>query len=234
MIAINLSNAQGELRPLAPFQVLAVMCHPTDRKMREQMLAPIQLGTAVQRPRRSGLSTNQFMKEAKLRSNRGMLAGGLLLTLLQLQENGIRHSLNRAMPLVTSLLERWEQPVAPTWTADSHVIHKPHSRRKVLDAFNDFLSVAHYWAALIHAGQHDQSDIWPGSNETLPQFLAYADAFGRMGCHLVWPGHDRRYTLNPQTIWHFRIPAHLQRTCDLQALPMTDKQRAILNEHRHG
>lgn len=231
MVVFNLSNAQGELRPLAPFQVLALMCHPTDRVMREEMLAPVQRETAVQRPRRSGLSNDAFMREVILRSNRGILAGGLLLTLLQLHENGIRHSLNRAIPMVTSLLEKWEQPVAPTWTADSHVTHKPHSRRKVLGAFNDFLSVAHCWAALIHGGQHERSDIWPGSNETLPQFLAYADAFSNMGSHLVWPGRDRRYTLDLQTIWQFQIPPDLKRTCDLVALPLTDEQRTLLNGH---
>ena len=152
------------------------------------------------------------------------------MTLLQLQENGFRHSLNRAIPLITPLLDKWEQPVAPIWTADSHVTHRPHSRRKVLCAFNDFLSVAHNWAALIHGGQHRRADIWPGSNETLPRFLGYVEAFARNGSHLKWPGRDRRYALDTRKIWKFYIPEHLRETCNLQALPLTENQRAILYE----
>ena len=166
-----------------------------------------------------------------MRGNRAVLAGGLLLTLIQLQENDFRHSLNRAIPLITPLLERWEQPQAPAWTPDSHVAHRPHSRRKVLGAFNDYLSVAHFWAALIHGGQHQRPDIWPGSNETVPRFLAYAEAFALQGSRLKWPGRDRRYTLDRRKIWRFHVPEQLRETRDLQALPLTNAQRAVMNEY---
>ena len=132
MPTFDLRDQSGGLHPLAPFKVLAVMCHPTDRKMRERMLAPVQRETGTQTPRAAGLSHDQIMREVQLRGNRAGLAGGLLLTLLQLRKNGCRHSLNRAIPLITPLLELWEQPTAPTWTPDSHVAHRPHSRRKVL------------------------------------------------------------------------------------------------------
>ena len=231
MPTFDLRDQSGGLHPLAPFKVLAVMCHPTDRKMRERMLAPIQREAAAQRARRKGFSHDQILREVQLRGNRAGLAGGLLLTLLQLRENGFRYSLNRAIPLITSLLERWEQPTAPTWTPGSHVAHRPHSRRKVLAAFNDFLSVSHFWAALIHGGQHQRPDIWPGSNETLPRFIAYAETFALMGNRFPWPGHDRRYTLDRREIWRFHVPEHLRETCNLQALPLTDNQRALLNEH---
>jgi hypothetical protein len=231
MPAFDLRDQNGGLDPLAPFKVLAVMCHPADRKMRERMLAPIQRETGTQTPRAAGLSHDQIMRGVQLRGNRAGLAGGLLLTLLQLRENGFRHSLNRAIPLITPLLERWDRPIAPAWSPDSHVAHRPHSRRKALGAFNDFLSAAHLWAALIHSGQHQRRDIWPGSNETLPRFLAYAEAFALRGSRLVWPSHDRRFTLDPRKIWRVQIPEHLRETCDLQALPLTDAQRAVLNQY---
>ncbi len=71
----------------------------------------------------------------------------------------------------------------------------------------------------------------PGSNETLPRFLAYAEAFALRGNRLVWPGHDRRFTLDPRKIWKAQIPEYLRETCDLQALPLTDAQRAVLNQY---
>ena len=231
MPTFDLRDKSGGLHPLAPFKVLAVMCHPTDRKMRERILAPVQRETGTQTPRAAGLSHGQIMREVQLRGNRAGLAGGLLLTLLQMHDNDIRHSLNRAIPLITPLLDRWEQPAAGAWSPDCHVAHRPHSRRKVLGAFNDFLSVAHLWAALIHGGQHQRPDIWPGSNETLPRFLAYAEAFALRGSRLEWPGHDRRFTLDRRKIWRLHVPEHLRETCNLQALPLTDAQRAVLNEH---
>ena len=234
MPTFDLRDQSGGLHPLAPFKVLAVMCHPTDRKMRERMLAPVQRETAARRARGKGLSHDQILREVQLRGNRAVLAGGLLLTLLQLRENGFHHSLNRAIPLITPLLDRWEQPAAGAWSPDCHVAHRPHSRRKVLDAFNEFLCVAHCWAALIHGGQHQRPDIWPGSNETLPRFLAYTEAFALRGSRLKWPGQDRRHTLDRRKIWRFHVPEHLSETCDLQALPLTDAHRAVLNEHTSG
>ncbi len=231
MPTFDLRDQSRGLHPLAPFKVLAVMCHPTDRKMRERILAPVQRETGTQTPRAAGLGHGQNMREVQLRGNRAGLAGGLLLTLLQIHDNDVRHSLNRAIPLITHLLEKWDQPIAPAWSPDSHVAHRPHSRRKVLGAFNDFMSVAHLWAALIHGGQHQRPDIWPGSNETLPRFLAYAEAFALRGSRLEWPGHDRRFTLDRRKIWRFHVPEHLRETCNLQALPLTDDQRAVLNQH---
>ena len=118
-------DQSGGLHALAPFKVLAVMCQPNDRRMRERMLASIQRETGVGILRASGLSDDGFLREVQLRGNRAGLAGGLLLTLLQLQENGLRHSLNRVIPLITPLLERWEQPVAPVWTRDSQPMRMP-------------------------------------------------------------------------------------------------------------
>ncbi len=96
MPIFDLRDQSGGLHPLAPFKVLAVMCHPTDRKMRERMLAPIQRETGTQTPRAASLSHDQIMREVQLRGNRAGLAGGLLLTLLQLRENGFRHTASTA------------------------------------------------------------------------------------------------------------------------------------------
>ena len=92
MPAFDLRDHSGGLHALAPFKVLAVMCQPTDRKMRERMLASIQRETGAGIPRASGFSDDEFLRDVQLRGNRAGLAGGLLLTLLQLQENGLQYS----------------------------------------------------------------------------------------------------------------------------------------------
>ena len=234
MPSLDLSDGDGGLNPLAACRVLAVMCHPADIKMRERMLAPVQKATEGLTPRRSGLDDDEFMREVQLRANRGILAGGLLLTLLQLHENGYRHSLNRAIPLIAPLLDRWQQPASSSWTPDCHVSHVPHSRRKVLGAFNDFLKVAHLWAALVHGGQHQRDDIWPGSIDTLPCFLGYSEAFASKAAHLPWPGRQRRFTLPHTVTWHFRIPDDLRDPRSVVALPLTEEQESILRDYDHA
>ena len=52
MPRFDLRQDDGTLHPLAPFKVLAVMCHPIDRIRREKMLGTIEKETGVARPRR--------------------------------------------------------------------------------------------------------------------------------------------------------------------------------------
>ncbi len=79
MPTIDLRDQSRGLQPLAPFKVLAVMCHPSDRTMRQRMLALLHRETGVGTPRRAGLSNEEFYKEVETRKNRGILAGALLL-----------------------------------------------------------------------------------------------------------------------------------------------------------
>jgi hypothetical protein len=52
MPRFDLRQNDGTLHPLAPFKVLAVMCHPKNRIQREKMLGNIQQETGVSRFRR--------------------------------------------------------------------------------------------------------------------------------------------------------------------------------------
>jgi hypothetical protein len=104
--------------------------------------------------------------------------------MLQLQSSDYDPSLNHAIPLVAALLPKWEQPEVPCWSRDCHIEHHPDSRANMLRAHNEFSSVAHLWAALLHGQQHDRQDIWPGSPKTLPTFIAYAEAILDLACRL--------------------------------------------------
>ena len=86
------------------------------------------------------------------------------------------------------------------------------------------------WAALLHGQQHGRTDIWPSSNETLPIFLSYANAFAEKGAALPWSGRDRRFTLDKKELWSFLLPNDLTATAKITGLPLNDDQRRVLNE----
>jgi hypothetical protein len=229
MLSWNLTDrTTGQLGPNAPFIVLAVMCHPTDGDLRDRMLAPLRRYSADPDAVPSELDIERFERELKLRTNRGAPAGSLLLHLIQLRENGVSVSLNRAIALVRLHLPDWEQLCAPEWTKDAHRDHMPRSRRKLLAVFNDFLSVSHLWAALLYGLQEGRADIWPGSNQTLPRFLAYAEAFAAKGARLRWAGSDRAFTLPSKLRWHFGISEHLRENRPVLALPLNREQLQVL------
>ncbi len=230
MPRFDLRQADETLKPLAPFQVLAVMCCPMDRIRRERMVGDIQAtsGTAV--PRRQPFSSDEFRREVRLSSLKAFVAGGLLLTRLQLHLNGYRFSLARAMPLVRALLPDWEPPYGGTWPKDASTRQWPHSRRKMLAAYDEYRSVAHLWAALIHGGQCERADIWPGSPETLPAFLSYAEAILELAFQVPTPRREQRFVLTPTEVWKFVIPQKLIMHRTLEALPLNEEQLQVLNE----
>ena len=206
------------------------MCHPSDKKQRDSMVGHVLSDSGHGPPRRRPLSEDEFMDEVRFAANRFMIAGSLLLTLIQLQNNGYKPSLNRAAPLVAANLPRWEQPDYTRWSPTSHVTHRPHSRRKMLDAFRRYRSVAHLVAAMIHGQQNDRPDIWPATRESLLILLAYSDCILAMGCKLPSPGRDRRFALDRTTAWRFMIPQSLvKKTPYLHALPLVDFQIQALN-----
>jgi hypothetical protein len=229
MPRFDLRQADGTLDPLAPFKVLAVMCHPNNRIQREKMLGNIEKKTGVARPRRQPMTADAFMQEVQRTSRRAAVAGGLLLTKLQLHQSGRRPSLNQAIPLVTALLPQWQQPQSPYWSRTSHYDHRPHSRTNVLRADIQFRTVAHFWGALLHSQQHDRQDIWPGTRETLPTFLAYAEAIRRLACALPSFAGNRRAVITRSEAWSFIVPQGVA-PASLSIMPLNEEQLAILNE----
>jgi hypothetical protein len=232
MPRFDLRQDDGTLDPLAPFKVLVVMCHPNSLKRREEMLALLHSETGHGWSRRSSLTEDAFHREVKLMSPRGVVAGSILLTRLQLHQRGLRYSLNQALPLVSELLPRWEQPTGYDWSRDAHIGHHPHNLRKMRLTYKQFNSVVHLWAAMIHGGQHGREDIWPGSLETLPTFLAYANCFLDMDRALPSPASDRQHSITHSKAWMFTIPKGLRKTVTLEALPLHEDQWHILNGHK--
>ena len=229
MPRFDLRQDDGTLHPLAPFKVLAVMCHPSDRIRREKMLGTIETETGVARPRRQPVPAEAFMQEIRLASRRAGVAGSLLLTMLQLHHSGRRASLNQAIPLVKALLPKWQQPQSLDWSKICHFDHRPRSKTTMLQAYNEFRSVAHFWGALLHGQQHDRQDIWPGALETLPTFLAYAEAILGLACALPSFAGNRRFAANRSEAWSFIVPGQIG-PAQLLPPPLNEEQVDILNE----
>ena len=228
MPRFDLRQDDGTLDPLAPFKVLAVMCHPNNLAQREKMLGNILKETGEGKSRRRPLTSEGFMNEVRRCDRRAIVAGGLLQTMLQLQSSDHTPSLNRALPLVAAFLPKWEQAIGPYWSKDCQISHHPHSRTNMLRAYNRYRSVSHFWAALLHGQQYDRKDIWPGSLETLPTFIAYAEAILGLACSLPSSAPGQRFAMSRAEAWRFMIDNLQQIT--LSALPLTDAQAAILNE----
>jgi hypothetical protein len=233
MPRFDLRQKDGTVHPLAPFKVLAVMCHPTNRIQREKMLGNIEQETGVSRPRRHPMTADEFMQEVRLTSRRAVVAGGLLLTMLQLHHNGHQPSLNQAMPLVASLLPEWQQPQSPSWSKTSHYEHRPHSRTNMLRALNHFRPVAHLWAAMAYGEHTGRRDIWPGALETLPTFLGYGKAILRLVSPLPSLARNRRFAVTSSEAWSFTLGQPIA-TVKLTVPPLSAEQLAILNEYQAG
>jgi hypothetical protein len=231
MPRFDLRQDDGTLDPLAPFKVLAVMCHPTNRIQREKMLGSIQKETGQGRPRRRPLTSQEFMAEVRRVDRRAAIAGSLLLTMIQLHCNGERASLNQAILLAAAFLPTWQQPQGPYWSKTCHLDHHPHSKAKMLEAYNRYRSVAHLWAAVLHGQQHNRQDIWPGSPNTLPTFVAYTEAILDLACRLPSLTRGRRFAMSRSEAWRFTIPRVQPVILDVS--PLDDEQLAILNDQEN-
>jgi hypothetical protein len=106
MPRFDLRQDDGTLDPLAPFKVLAVMCHPTSMIQRVKLLGNIQKETGEGKPRRHPLTSAEFFAEVRRVDRKAAVAGGLLQVMIQLQSNGYRASLNEAIPLFAAPLPR--------------------------------------------------------------------------------------------------------------------------------
>lgn len=230
MPIFDLRQNEDSFKSLAPFQVLSVMCYPNDRVRRERMIAHIQAGTGGVTPRRQPLSGEEYRSEVRLAALRGNVAGSLLLSRLQLHLCGRHFSLDRAMRLARSLLPGWQQPSGGSWPRDASLHQWPHSRRKMLDAYDEFRPVAHLWAGLLYGGQQERHDIWPGSLQTLPVFLAYSESILQLAFQVPTPRREQRFVLTPREAWRFVIPENVVLRKTLQGLPLNEEQLRVLNE----
>ncbi len=207
---------------LAPFKVLAVMCHPDDRVYREKTIALFQTETGEGPARRNVMDDEEFRQHIIQGSNKGGGAGSLLMARLQLHMNGHKPSLNRALPLAQALLPEH-------WPSDDPISFRHRSRVSMLKDYREFRSVAHLWAAAIHGIAYGDADLWRGSQRTLPKFLSYANAFLDLACALPDARAPHGFCMRRSEAWTFATPKPLVQTVRLEALPFTERQRRAVD-----
>ena len=233
MLTCDLRNDEKtNFNPLAPFTVLSLMCRPSDRKARERMMGHIRVSTGTGEARRRPLTVDEFDAEVKLCSPRGMVAGNLLITRIQLHFLGYPCTLHWALPLAKAQLISGQLPGYEKRNQNQSfgrgTSQAPVSLRKMRSAYHEYLPVAHLWAALIHGQQHDRADIWPGSNQTLPTFLAFASCMLELASVVPNQNRMQRFALSSRGAWRFVIPKHLEGWKQLIALPLGPEQLRAL------
>ena len=218
----DLRADDGNLDPLAQFIVLALMCFPRqeDKKGRDRMLSTIRAQTGIGKPR-SGLITNgDFFKEVDKHAAHAAISGHLLMTCIQHHDLGQDHTLEVAIDLAKKLPDRWKIAYGGDVVDPDKPTHMPHSRRKMMDAFNQYLSVAHLWAAFLYGIQNEREDIAPDINDTLPTFLAYGEEFAQKAAKVPFSSPNRRVLLPDDQRWHFHLPTDSIKTVQIQAIPL--------------
>lgn len=216
----SLCNSQGNLDPIAPFIVLARMCYPRNDYARNQMLSTIRKQANEGKVRTTTLDDDKFMLEVRKLTPQGLAAGYLLITMAQLHKFGQPSSLNKAIDILQPTWPCFVQTSAPEWSATAHIDRMPTSRPNLIRSFNNFLPVIHYWAAFMHGINHDRPDIDPKSNDQIPGFLGYADAYYRLGTETPWQRQgDRKYLLPTPESWRFKLPKALRIHRGLQVTP---------------
>ena len=115
-----------------------------------------------------------------------------------------------------TLPDRWENNTSANFDPDAHM---PHSRDRVLNAFNQNSPAAHLWAALLYGVYHDRPDLSSNSIEYLPTFLACVQAFADKANSVFLRGRHNRALLTQDLIWRFRIPDNAVVTVNVTATP---------------
>ena len=122
MLTMDLGDGKGGLHPLAPFKVLIVMCYPAPgmHKQREQMLGCIQRETAIV-PTPSTPADICCLWRCCGATLKGMVAGSMLLYMLQLRGNGKAADVGTALNYVITQLPLWKQPEGDSgWPDAAH------------------------------------------------------------------------------------------------------------------
>lgn len=229
---INLRASKDAFDPRAPFKVLAVMCHPTDRRARAHLIKRLLMPVDPETGDPAISSNGNPLHQVGMASTQGKIAGDTLLSLIQLHHHYPPATVNQALALVHAALPPWNQPKGPEWHERYGEVRTSTQRARMLTALRQFLPVSHLWATLIVA-EVEKYDAWPGSNATLPEFLGIADALARYAKQIPWRGRDRQVVLPPEVVCRFSVPEAHRRRISLSIPLFNDKQRNALAQAKN-
>ncbi len=234
---IDLRDKTGRrLKPEAPIIVLAWMLFPRDRQARHRWIALVG-------KQGRGRAEENVLRRVQGRAQPGALAGNALVCLIQLRRAGIDPSRAAVTRMLQASPEACRQvPMGPEWhvwiAAPKLRVHPATLRR----AMDEFAPVAHLWAAYVleAAGDGWEDDSGdspplpgPGTNETLPHFLAIAGAIASEGSKVMLRGKKgRRRAMDPQIGCRFILPACACRIVEDPIPPLSTEARTAATRTR--
>jgi hypothetical protein len=215
-------TAYPTLSTWAGTQVLAVMLYPSDPEARQHLLAVSAAKMLAQADLAGLAQTAQGVtllrdvltsaadapsavevqhRAAQMAGYAGPVAGDILLLVWQMEQHGLRGSLNKAIEKVLV----GEGPAQGVYYgyADADGKPVPCNRKDVWNAWRSYKSVAHLWT-VAHIAEAEGMLKQVLSHDLL-RFLAYAEAFRDFGENLT-PHARKEPLLNPAETW--KVPAH--------------------------
>ncbi len=232
MRSMNLRGPDGSLDPLAALKVLAVMCHPEDRRAQLRMLPGIGYQPYSDL---DSASDDSFVREVCRHAQFGGLAGQALHTLIQLRRGGHGTSINNVIKIMRASPEAWhEPPKGPrwhTWIGEPKLrVH----RQTLFQAFRSYRSVAHLWPAFVLALKPESSCPFPDRNENVLMFLEVSSAFLNAAKQITLVGRKREPVLPANLIWRFGLPSHLKVQVSLGIAPLSAEALTALDLAKSG
>lgn len=210
----------GQFDPIAVFIVLATMCHPLDSYRRNRMISTIRRGTGVGKVSVAVLDDTAYLHDVKEASGKAFAAAFVFKEMVRQHQFGRTISRNAAIEFARPLLPEFEQAIGANWSRDFTLGRLPTSRRLLIEAFNNYLTVLPLWAAMSHAYVEGDRNAEPDRNENLPRFLANAEWFLDGACRVPWQRErDRTRLLDRKACWRFPLPESLRLASNLKALP---------------
>ncbi len=104
-----------------------------------------------------------------------------------------------------------------------------------MDAFHDYLPVAHLWAAFVVNIVEEPERFWQATESTLPTLIGVAKGLEDLAATIPWRGRDRQYLFERRRAWRFAFPGSEAdritriRESIAQHIPLlTPRQRTIL------
>jgi hypothetical protein len=179
----------------------------------------------------------------------GIMVGYLLPFMIQMQEEYTRNQDDRYIPSVNSAIKLLAQLVRKSRTQKGTI--PPGHRSKIFEAWGEYKSVAHFWAAqnfkrIIYPDrervlgpldecreglqQSSLSDPTLTGLSPLTHFLAVAEAFYSYGIKHI-SGHQRTPTplLDVTTTWRCEVPGEPLPLITIKLPPLTNEAKNIIN-----
>lgn len=239
---LPLTTSNNELDRFAVPRVWSVMWWPENEKRRRAFM------TALRRNPEADGASDGDRHGAMVR---GAIAGELLLRLIELHQHHPPGTMDKAVRLVRaayinsiyeknrSLRNRFDpldrldtfpngMMEYPNWQLIRDGLSHPIRRVALVKTFEAYRSVAHLWGALLIAHDRDRADLMPGRPETLPRFLATAEALAELAAHIPYGRGGSQRLLPTGAAWRFRLPPALVEAVRLHVPPLGPSGRRIV------